>query len=70
MKPLNRLNDASRKFWLQVKDIFLNKLALKTVEGDETFYFRNINGKFYGAVLTHVDDFEVAGTPKFIREII
>ena len=53
-----------------MKDIFLNKLSLKTVEGDEAFYFRNIDGRFYGAVLTHVDDFEVARTPEFVKEIV
>ena len=48
----------------------LNKLGLKTVEGDEAFYFRNFDGKFHGSVLTHVDNLEVAGTPKFVEEII
>ena len=36
-KPLYGLDDASRKFWLRVRDVFLNKLNLKTVEGDEAF---------------------------------
>ena len=49
--------------------MFLNKLALKTVEADEAFYFRNINGSFYGAVLTHVDDFEVHTLIKNLREL-
>ena len=39
MKPLYGLDDASRKFCLRVKDVFLNKLGLKTVEGDKSFYF-------------------------------
>ena len=66
-EALYGLDYASRKFWLRVKDVFLNKIGLKT---DEAFYFRKINGKFYGAVLTHVNDFEVAGTSEFVREII
>ena len=70
MKPLYALDNASRKFLLWVKDVFLNKLALKTVEGVEAFYFRNIIGRFCQAVFTHVDDFEVAGTPEFVEEII
>ena len=53
-----------------MKDVFLNKLSLKTIEGDEAFYFRNIDGRFYRDVLTHVNDFEVAGTPEFVKEII
>ena len=36
-KPLYGLDDASRKFWLRVRDVFLNKLEIKTVEEDETF---------------------------------
>ena len=42
-KPLYELDNTSRKFWLRVKDVFLNKLGLKTVEGDEAFYFRNLD---------------------------
>ena len=45
-KPLYGLDDASRKFWLRVRDVFLNKLQLRTVEGDEAFYYRNLNGDF------------------------
>ena len=48
----------------------MNKLQLKTVEGDEAFYYRNLNGDFQGALLTHVDDFEVTGTTDFVEEIM
>ena len=68
--PLYALDDASRKFWLHVKDVFMNKLHLKTIEGDEAFYYRNIDGNFHGAVLTHVDDFELTGTNDFVEEIL
>ena len=34
------------------------------------FYFRNIDGNFHGAVLTHVDDFELTGTNDFVEEIL
>ena len=57
-KPLNGLDNASPKFWLRVRDIFLNKLHLKTI-GDKAFYFRNLDGDFHGAVLTHVNNFVV-----------
>ena len=33
-KPLYGLNDASRKFWLKVKNLFAD-IGLKTLEGDE-----------------------------------
>ena len=69
-KPLYGLDDASRKFWLRVRYVFLNKLQLKTVEGDEAFYYWNLDGDFQGAVLTHVDDFELTGTTDFVDEII
>ena len=69
-KPLYGLDDASRKFWLIVRDVFLNKLHLKTIEGDEVFYYSNLDGDFHGAVLTHVNDFEVTGINDFVEEII
>ena len=34
------------------------------------FYYQNLDGDFHGAVLTHVDDFEVRGTNDFLEEII
>ena len=64
------LDDASRKFWLWVRDLFKNKLHLKTIEGDKAFYYRNIDGDFHGGVLTHVDNFELTGTHDFVEEIL
>ena len=55
---------------MRVKDVFLNKLHLRTIEGDEAFYFWNLDGNFHGAVLTHVDNFEVAETNDFVKDII
>ena len=69
-KPLYGLDDASRKFWLCVKDVFMNKLHLKTIEGDKAFYYRNIDGDFHEAVLTHVNDFELIGTNDVVDEIL
>ena len=65
-----RLDDTSRKFWLRVKDVFLNKLKFQTVDGDEAFYYLNVNGKLHGAIITHIDDFNLAGTPDFIKHVI
>ena len=39
-KPLYGLNDASRKFWLKVKQVF-EDIGLKRLEGDEAFYFKH-----------------------------
>ena len=67
-KPLYGLDDASRKFWLKIREIFLT-LGLKTIEGDEAFYYLNEGGKLKGAVLTHVDDFTIAGVPEFMEMV-
>ena len=37
-KPLYGLNDASRKFWLMVKNLF-KEMGLKKLEGDEAVYY-------------------------------
>ena len=62
-KPLYGLEHASRKFWLCVKEVCLCDLGLHTIHG-------NVDGILYGAILTHVDDFNIAGTPDFIRKVI
>ena len=40
-------------------------MNLHTLDGNETFYFRNIDGQLLGVVITHVDDFNMAGTDEF-----
>ena len=61
-KPLYRLNDAGRKFWLEVREVF-DECKLRILDGDEAFYFRNDeNGNLEGMVSSHVDDFILAGT--------
>ena len=67
-KPLYGLDDASRKFWIRVKEI-LEGIKIKTVPGDEAFYYRHKNGKLEGMILTHVDDFQIAGTEEFLKEV-
>merc|ERR1712030_41308 len=59
-KPLYGLNDASRKFWLKIKEVFKN-FGLRKVDGDEAMYLRNDgNGELIGLLTTHVDDFSLA----------
>ena len=65
-KPLYGLDDASRKFWIRVKEIFHSE-GLQNIVGDEAFYFKHQNGQLVGMILTHVDDFSMAGTPDFLR---
>ena len=55
---------------MRVKDIFLNKLGFKTVDGNKAFYYLNIEGRLHGGMITHVDDFNLAGTPDFIKDVI
>ena len=59
-KPFYGLYDASRKFWLKVKNLFAD-IGLKRLEGDEAVYFiLNENRDMDGMVSTHVDDLELA----------
>ena len=68
-KPLYGLDDASRKFWRRVKEVFA-KIGMNVMEGDESFYYLHDKGFLKGAVITHVDDFTVAGTSSFIEEVL
>ena len=68
-KPLYGLDDASRKFWLRVKEV-LREIGLKVMEGDEAFYYLHQDEELKGAVITHVDDFTLAGTAHFIKEVL
>ena len=68
-KPLYGLDDASQKFWLRVKEVF-KKIGLKVMEGDEAFYYLHRDGELIGTVITHVDDFTLAGTKAFVDEVI
>lgn len=68
-KPLYGLDDASRKFWLRIKDIFKQE-GLKNVSGDEAFYYKYDGNNLVGMVITHVDDFSIAGTKIFANNII
>ena len=68
-KPLYGLNDASRKFWLRVKNIF-KKIGLRKLDGDEAVYYMiGEEGDLEGMVSTHVDDFDLAGRKRFVNRI-
>ena len=67
-KPLYGLDDASPKFWLMVKEV-LKTIGLKVMEGNEAFYYLHQDGELIGAVITHVDDFTLAETEDFIKEV-
>ena len=67
-KPLYGLDDASRKFWLRIQQIFKEE-GLKNVNGDEAYYYQRSNGNLIGMILTHVDDFSIAGTEEFVKKV-
>ena len=69
LKPLYGLDDASRKFWLKVKDI-LKREGLEAVPGDPAFYIKRKEGKPEGVILTHVDDFLLGGSNDFVEDLI
>merc|ERR1711867_5586 len=69
LKPLYGLDDASRKFYLKVKET-LQELRLKTLPGDDAFYYKHKNGKLMGLILSHVDDFTIAGDTDFVKRIV
>ena len=68
-KLLYGLDDTSQKFWLRVKEVLM-KIGLKVMEGDEAFYYLHKDGILRGAVITHMDDFNLAGKDDLIEEVL
>merc|ERR1711881_837522 len=48
----------------------LKKLGLNTLPGDDALYYQHKNGKLIGMILSHVDDFTIAGTREFVNRIV
>ena len=48
----------------------MKEIGLKVMEGDEAFYYLHRDRELMGAVITHVDDFTLAGTEDFIKEVL
>ena len=69
MKALYGLGDASRKWYLKVKNI-LSSLGVKMSIYDEALFYYQVNGVLQGLVGIHVDDFFHAGTNLFATKII
>jgi len=69
LKPLYGLDDASRKFYIRVKEVF-KEMGLKSLPGDEAFFYKNDDEKLLGMIMCHVDDFNLSGTKEFLEEMI
>jgi hypothetical protein len=42
---------------------------MKNVKGDPAFYYCHENDKWTGMLISHVDDFDIAGTKEFVERI-
>ena len=52
-----------------MRDTFL-ALGFLTMDGDDAFYYLHQYGELQGVILTHMDDFLLAGTGAFIQIIL
>ena len=48
----------------------LKEIGLKVMEGDKDFYYLHQDGELIGVVITHVDNFTLAGTEEFIKKVL
>ena len=68
-KCLYGLSDASRQFYMSVKDVLLNCNCTNSI-GDASFFYYKTNNGLEGVVVSHIDDFLHAGNEKFETEVI
>ena len=68
LKGCYGLNDASRKWFMAVRETLVN-LGMQSVSGDDAFFFLTINGSLMGMCILHVDDFLLAGNEQFFTKI-
>ena len=68
-KPLYGLDDASRQFYLSVKET-LNQNNCKQSGGDTSFYYARNNSELEGIIISHIDDFLHGGNNEFDNNVI
>ena len=68
IKLLYGLKEAIINFWLHMKKVF-KEVWLKTVTGDEAYYYKYKKDSLEGIVLTHMDYFSMAGNNDFLNEL-
>ena len=62
------LYDASRKWYLAVKETLLS-MEMKSLSGDDAFFYSIKNGKLVGICIIHVDDFLIGGNDDFLKTV-
>ena len=68
-KVLYGLKDAPRAWYVRV-DQFLKSLGCKAVTVEPALYYFAIEDRLEGVIATHVDDFYMAGTERFHRQVV
>ena len=68
LKSCYGLNDASRRWFMAVRETLV-KLGMKSVSGDDAFFFLIKEGKLIGMCILHVDDFLMGGTDSFYKVV-
>ena len=63
---VNEHNNASCEVLFEDKET-MTEMGMKTLPGDKAFYYQNECGVLRGVILSHVDDFSVAGDNDFIK---
>ena len=46
----------------------MKELGLKTLPGDDAFYYENRDENLLGVNLSHIDDFTIAGEEEFVKK--
>ena len=68
-KTIYGLNDASRKWYLKVKETLENLGVTMSIYDEALFYYKE-EGKLDGLIGTHVDDFLYVGSNNFEEKVI
>ena len=68
-KSLYGLNDASRNFYFRVRPL-LTEAGFQTSGQDEAYFYKYEKGELVGQVAVHVDDFIIAGSTKFVADVV
>ena len=68
-KCLYGLNDASRKFYLSIREILLSN-GCRQSAGDPSFFYVRESDELIGVIVSHIDDFLHAGNEYFENKVI